>query len=281
MTTPYQGPGMWEQGNRDQALDWLANLDSRQQQALQRAMNTHQALGPIYNAAARVQQVSVQTYDRLSEGAQALAGQARQFGRDTVERAGQARDNAVNRVTEFGQNTAERIGQARDFAVSGAQTAVGAVGNAGRAVADGTRQTAGKVSRWFQERRSDANNRANAARAAFAAFRQDPTLAQTNMNGKDIQALSAHAQALVSAQTPEARAAAAQQLVQAASTLQTSNSPQAGDRDLVNKFANEGLAPAGTIPAQYGPQQNSPQGQAPQTGAQTQTQTHKGPDLTR
>jgi hypothetical protein len=125
---------MWQQGNRDQALDWLANLDTRQQQALQRAMSTHQALGPIYNAAARVQQVSVQTAQRLSEGAQSLASQTAQFGRDTAARAGQTWDNTVDRVADFGQRAQVQA----DLATQVANERVNA---AGRAIAQGAQTT--------------------------------------------------------------------------------------------------------------------------------------------
>jgi hypothetical protein len=331
MTTPYQGPGMWEQGNRDQALDWLANLDARQQQALQRAMNTHQALGPIYNAANRVRQLSIQTAQRLSEGAQQLAGQARQFGQNTAARAGEARDNATNRLTEFGQQAAGVYQRTRDTAVDGAQRAalaadlaaqataerVNAAGravaetaqNTGRAIAD-TATTTGRavvagaqatgqavvagaqatgraavetgrrVSRWFQEKASNGQDRAQAARAAFAEFRKDPTLTQTNMSGKDISALSARAQALVSAQTPEARAAAAEQLIQAASSLQGAEQQGTGrhhaDGQISAQWVTAGQPPA-HLAAQQGQQQFG-QGEAPKTGGQSQVQLNKGPE---
>jgi hypothetical protein len=345
MTTPYQGPGMWEPGNRDQFVEWGANLSERDQIALRRAISTHRALGPIYDAAARVQQVSVNTARRLSEGAQTLATQARQFGRDTVTRAGEIRDNTVNRVSDFGQRVqvqadlatqvvnerldaagraitaqgraavegAQNLGrnavegaqtagrnavEAGRNAVEGAQnlgrTAVEGAQTAGRNAAQAGRNTVDRVSRWFQDRRSNASNRANAARAAFAAFK-NPALNQANVDGKDIQALSAHAHALVSAQTPEARSAAAQQLLQAASSLQTSSyqyaqqnptQHRAGPEGNLAQFVNAGQAPASQIPAQAGHQgasaegqQQNPQGEAQRTGGPTTGQ--KGPDLTK
>ncbi|WP_328526710.1 hypothetical protein [Kribbella sp. NBC_00359] len=336
MTTPHQGPGMWQQGNAFEALEWLANLDARQQQALQRAMNTHQALGPIYNAAARVQQVSVDTARRLSDGAQTLATQARQFGRDTVTRAGEIRDNTVDRVADFGQRVqvqadlatqvvnerldaagraitaqgraavegAQNLGrnavegaqtagrnavQAGRNAVEGAQNlgrnAVDGAQTAGRNAVQAGRNTVDRMSRWVQDRRSNASNRANAARAAFAAFK-NPALNQANVHGKDIQALSAHAHALVSAQTPEARAAAAQQLVQAASSLQTSGYQYAqqapgqhragADRQgNLAQFVNAGQPSAGQIPARAAAQETNAQGQ--QQGTQGEAQRTGGP----
>ena len=149
-------------------------------------------------------------------------------------------------------------------AVEGAQTA-------GRNAVQTGRNTVDRMSRWVQARRSNASNRANAARAAFAAFK-NPALNQANVAGKDIQALSAHAHALVSAQTPEARAAAAQQLVQAASSLQTSGYQYAqqapgqhragADRDgNLAQFVNAGQPSAGQIPAQAAAQAANAQGQ--------------------
>jgi hypothetical protein len=337
MTTPYQGPGMWEPGNRDQFVEWGANLSERDQIALRRAMSTHRALGPIYDAAARVQQVSVDTARRLSEGAQTLATQARQFGRDTVTRAGEIRDNTVDRVSDFGQRVqvqadlatqvvnerldaagraitaqgraavegAQNLGrnavQAGRNAVEGAQNlgryAVEGAQTAGRNAVQAGRNTVDRMSRWAQDRRSNASNRANAARAAFAAFK-NPALNQANVDGKDIQALSAHAHALVSAQTPEARAAAAQQLVQAASSLQTSGYQYAqqapgqhragADRQgNLAQFVNAGQPSANQIPAQAAAQatnaqgqQQNPQGEAQRTGGPA-TGQKKGPEAAK
>ena len=319
MTTPHQGPGMWQQGNRDQALDWLANLDARQQQALQRAMNTHQALGPIYAAANRVQQISSWTAQRLSEAAVAtgrgvataaqatgrgatnaaqatgrgavtaaqVTGQAASSAAQTTGRvattAAQATGAAVVNAAQATGRAAATAAQATGAAVVNAAQATGAAAvNAGRQVADTSRQVYGKVSRWFQDRVSNGTNRANAARAAFAAFRKDPTLNQTNIGGKDISALSARAQALISAQTPEARAAAAEQLIQAASGLQGAEQQGTGrhraDGHISAQWISAGQGLPGTKPQQ--PQQN-PQGQAPQTGAQSQTQQRNDPGQSR
>ena len=290
MSTPHQGPGMWQQGDERAALAWLANLDQNQQQALRRAMQTHQALGPIYNAVARVNQVTRQTATRLSEYAQQLATGARQFGQNTAARAtefgqntaaragqvrqavtefgqntaaraGELRDAATARATEFGQNTAARVGEARQAVTefgqntaaratelgqntaaratelgqqaadlgrrgvesatsAGRQAAQSAVG-AGQRVAESGRQAAGGVSRWFQEKVTNASTRAKAAGAAYAAARHDPRL--SGVDQKTVLDLSQKAQALVSAQTPEAQREAAQQLVQAAQGVQTNN----------------------------------------------------------
>ncbi|MGY4768026.1 hypothetical protein ACXC9Q_14025 [Kribbella sp. CWNU-51] len=315
MTTPYQGPGMWEPGNREQFVQWGADLSERDQIALRRAIALQRALAPIINAAVRVEQVAVQTYQRLSEGARSLASQTAQFGRDTATRAGEIRDNTVDRVADFGQRVQVRADLATQVvnerldaagraitaqgraAVEGAQNlgrnavqtgrntvegaqnlgrnAVGGAQTAGRNAVQAGRNTADRMSRWLQDRRSNASNRANAARAAFAAFK-NPALNQANVDGKDIQALSAHAHALVSAQTPEARAAAAQQLVQAASSLQTSSNQQApgqhragADRDgNLAQFVNTGQPSAGQIPARAAAQAANAQGQQDQGEAQ-------------
>ena len=68
--------------------------------------------------AQRVQQSAIATGQRISEGAQALASQTRQYGRDAIARAGEIRDNTVTRVTEFGQRTAARAGEIRDNTVN-------------------------------------------------------------------------------------------------------------------------------------------------------------------
>jgi hypothetical protein len=81
------------------------------------------------------------------------------------------------------------------------------------------------VSRWVQEQRTNATTRAQAAGAAYQAFRHDPTLSQSGMSQKDVLELGQKFHALVTAQNPEERAAAAQQLVQAAESLKTPNQP--------------------------------------------------------
>ena len=81
------------------------------------------------------------------------------------------------------------------------------------------------VSRWVQEQRTNATTRAQAAGAAYQAFRHDPTLSQSGLSQKDVLELGQKFHALVTAQNPEERAAAAQQLVQAAESLKTPNQP--------------------------------------------------------
>ena len=53
MTTPHQGPGMWQQGDAFEALEWLANL-GRPPAAGPAARDEHpsQALSPIMQTAA-------------------------------------------------------------------------------------------------------------------------------------------------------------------------------------------------------------------------------------
>jgi hypothetical protein len=298
MTTPHQGPGMWQQGNERAALAWLANLDARQQQALQRSIQTHQALGPIYDAVSRVNQVASQQATRLSEGAQRLASSAREFGQNTATRAGEIKQATTNRVTEIGQQAAGLGRQAVDFGQRGldatvdrAQRAVvaaevkaydgmdrvGAAGkqvvetatNAGRAVVDAGRQVAGNASRWFQGKRSNASNLAQSAGAAFAAFRMDPRLQQSNISPMDVKNLAERAQAILSAQTPEAQTEAINQFAQAAQGLQgnNENAQQGGGqhRAEVNMaWVNAGTAPASGAVA-LKPPTGQQQGQTPQS----------------
>jgi hypothetical protein len=250
MTTPHQGPGMWQQGNREQALEWLANLDPRQQQALQRSIQTHQALGPIYNATNRVIQSAQRTATRLSEYAQRLATGARDFATNTVRQAGAATDRAV----EYGQ---ERVAAAREMgergrdnvsaaagrtvdavtdvankAVDGVTAAGRGAANAGRQVANAGRQAVaagqnavGKVSRWFKEKQTNTSIRANAARAAFQAFRTDPALEHT-VSSKDVKVLSEQAAAIGTAKNWDELNAAIQQFGQSADQRLGTQSPQ-------------------------------------------------------
>ncbi|QNE18561.1 hypothetical protein F1D05_12415 [Kribbella qitaiheensis] len=238
MTTPHQGPGMWQQGNRDQALDWLANLDPRQQQALQRSIQTHQALGPIYNATNRVIQTAQRTAARLSDYAQRLASSAQ------VNRAVEFGQNVAAQATELGQrgrdNVTEAVGRTTAAVTNAGNRAIDGATAAGRGIADGAtaagrglatagRQVAatgrqaveagqnavGKVSRWFKEKQSNTSVRANAARAAFQAFRTDPALQQT-VSPKDVKVLSEQAAAIGTAKNWEELNAAIQQFGQSA-----------------------------------------------------------------
>ena len=123
MTTPHQGPGMWQQGDAFGALEWLASLDATQQENLRRAVNHKPVLTRLMETARRSSRAPIATGQRLSEGAQALASQTRQYGRDAIARAGEIRDNTVTRVTEFGQRPPVRADRATEVGNSATRPA--------------------------------------------------------------------------------------------------------------------------------------------------------------
>lgn len=170
MSTPPQGPGMWQQGNREQALDWLADLDPRQQQALRRTIQTFEAAGPMFNAAARVREISNRTAVRLTglrdRTTQRAAGAATRTGR-TVAAMSDLAQRAVDGAVGAGDRAAGRATAARGRAVDAGLQLAGTVVQVGR-------QVAGNVSRWWQEKRGAATVRAAAVQGAFQAARQDP-----------------------------------------------------------------------------------------------------------
>jgi hypothetical protein len=291
MTSPYQGPGMWQQGNRDQALDWLANLDPRQQQALQRSIQTHQALAPIYNATNRVIQSAQRTAARLSDYAQRLASSARNLGQSAVaagqtavaagqsavdrtlergqavvDRTVEGGQEAVARLTEMGQRGRDNVAGAAEWtaaaatgvayrAIDGATAAGRGIADAGRQVAGAGRQAVeasqnavGKVSRWFKEKQTNTSVRANAARAAFQAFRTDPALQHT-VTPKDVKVLSEQAAAIGTAKNWDELNAAIQQFGQSAERL-GGQTPQATAAEKANNpaWALEGTThPRGAV----------------------------------
>ncbi|TCM47814.1 hypothetical protein [Kribbella sp. VKM Ac-2568] len=200
--------------------------------------------------ASSVRQFGQSTATRAGEVRQATTNRATEIGQNTANRVGEVRQA----VTEFGQNTVARateLGQqatdlgrrgvegvtaagqqAADLGRRGAEavvgagrTAVAATAGFGQRVAEGGRQAVASVSRWVQEQRTNATTRAQAAGAAYQAFRHDPTLSQSGMSQKEVLELGQKFHALVTAQNPEERAAAAQQLVQAAEGLKTPNQP--------------------------------------------------------
>lgn len=179
MTTPTQESPAWQQGSWMQSGEWLANLneneqanlrafvgmspeqraasiqyaslDSRQQANLMRAANTDplrdRVNAAIRGAVARVHLAYDNTQHRLSEAAQTLATQAREYRdaavggatrayestRDTVAQAGRdARDTVVQAGREV-RAGAEELGQQ----VAGAYNrGVDRVNAAGRQIAD-------------------------------------------------------------------------------------------------------------------------------------------------
>ncbi|TDU91403.1 hypothetical protein EV138_5009 [Kribbella voronezhensis] len=309
MTTPHQGPGMWQQGNREQALDWLANLDPRQQQALQRSIQTHQALAPIYNATNRVIQSAQRTAARLSDYAQRLASGARTLGQNAVAAGQTAVDRTVEggqeaaaRLTEMGQRGRDNVAGAAEWtaaaatgvayrAIDGATAAGRGIADAGRQVAAAGRQAVaagqnavGKVSRWFKEKQTNTSVRANAARAAFQAFRTDPAL-QNTVSPKDVKVLSEQAAAIGTAKNWDELNAAIQQFGQSAERL-GGQTPQATAAEKANNpaWALQGTThPRGAVTQTPATAQASAQVQQNQGEAAKQTggKHRAGPETER
>ncbi|MFG1817087.1 hypothetical protein ACGFIF_25245 [Kribbella sp. NPDC049174] len=148
MSTPHQGPGQWEPGNWVAATDYLANLNAQQQQNLQLVLNMNQEQAQklermlnkqplrarihtaIGNAVARVHEVYDQTAERLSEAAQTLATQARQYRQAAVDTYNQASGQVADLV--------DRGVVAADLAAQRAREGINA---GGRAVAQGAQAT--------------------------------------------------------------------------------------------------------------------------------------------
>jgi hypothetical protein len=154
-------------------------------------------------------------------------------GQNVVDRAVERGQDVAARATEMGQRGRDNVGAAAEWtaaaatgvayrAIDGASAAGRGVADAGRGVADAGRQAvaagqnvAGKVSRWFKEKQTNTSVRANAARAAFDAFRTDPAL-QNTVSPKDVKVLSEQAAAIGTAKNWDELNAAIQQFGQSA-----------------------------------------------------------------
>ncbi len=201
MSTPHQGPGQWEPGNWVAATDAIANLNAQQQRNLQLVLNmtqeqsqklermlnkqplrarVHTAVG---NAVARVHAVYDQTTERLSDAAQSLATQARQYRQaaldtynrtseqvsDLVDRGAVAADLAAQRVREGidagGRAVAQGAEATRQAVVQGAQAT-------GQFVAQGAEATRQAVVQGAQATGQFVAQGAEATRQAVAQGRQ-------------------------------------------------------------------------------------------------------------
>lgn len=127
MSQPTEGP-LWQQGNRSQTLDYLSNLSPQQQANFEKMLNKvpmrDKVSNTIGNAVTRVQGVYDQTSRRLSEAAQSLASQGREY-RDAALQAGRDfRDGAVQTgrdlrddVVQTGRDVRDGARELRDGAV--------------------------------------------------------------------------------------------------------------------------------------------------------------------
>ena len=158
MSTPHQGPGQWEPGNFPAATDYLANLNAQQQQNLHLVLNMtqeqaqklermlnkqplrariHNAVG---NAVARVHEVYDRTTERLSEAAQSLATQARQFRQAAVGTANLVAQGVAQGYRDVRDDVVDRAQRGAVAADLAAQRVGEGINAAGRTVAQATRQ---------------------------------------------------------------------------------------------------------------------------------------------
>ncbi|MER7247823.1 hypothetical protein [Kribbella sp. NPDC000426] len=256
MTTPTQESPAWPQGSWMQSGEWLANLneneqanlrafvgmtpeqrtasmqyaslDSRQQANLMRAANTDplrdRVNAAVRGAVARVHLAYDNTQHRLSEAAQTLATQAREYRdaavagatrryentRDTVVQAGRdVRDTAVqagrdvragaeelgqqvagaynrgvDRANEFGNRVAETYQGARDGIVDAAQRGQVRLDQAWQAGADRLNETGQQIAQGARDLRTAAVGTARDARDAVVGGARTARDAVTSAPGK-------------------------------------------------------------------------------------------------
>jgi hypothetical protein len=168
MSTPHQGPGQWEPGNWVAATDAIANLNAQQQRNLQLVLNMtpeqsqklermlnkqplrariHTAVG---NAVARVHAVYEQTTERLSEAAQTLATQARQYRQaavDTYNQASEQVSDLVDRGAVAADLAAQRVREGID---TGSRAVAQGAQATGQAIAHGTQVTGQAIAQGAQ-----------------------------------------------------------------------------------------------------------------------------------
>lgn len=319
MTTPHQGPqgpgqgsGMWQQGDMDAAVRWLASLDQADQVALRRSMQTQRSLAPIYNAVNRSIEFTRQTGRSISEGAQALVSQTQQYGRDAAswagrtgadladraadlrDRAGVTAEVAATRVNDGLDSAGRAISSGaaatrdavtsgaaatRDAVVSGATatrnaavSATQATGRAGVRTGQGIAAAAGRVSRWFQEKVSNTTGRAAAGYHAIKEFSAPDLNAQSAPTPGGPQ-LSATAITGVASQVHAFETAGSESDRQAALNSLVGSMDKDNQAMLMAALINSGQAPAaGAVNAT---QQQTPDGRG------SQNQPGKGPDLSK
>ena len=130
-------------------------------------------------------------------------------------------------------------------AIDGATAAGRGIADAGRQAVAAGQNAVGKVSRWFQEKQTNTSVRANAARAAFDAFRTDPALQRT-VSPKDVKVLSEQAAAIGTAKNWDELNAAIQQFGQSADQRLGTPTAQTTAADKANNpaWALQGTADA-------------------------------------
>lgn len=229
----------------NQASEQVADLVDRGAVAVDNAV---QWAGERANAAGRaVVDTTVEAGRRIGQGAEAV-GRGAQAVADGAVAAGGA---AVNGAVRGAQATGRGAAAAGEAVVGAGQQAVAA-----------GQRLAGNVSRWAQDRWSNAQLRAEQGMAAVKAFQVDPTQPQGVFNTREKLELAAHFSKMLNARDPEAFAAASQALnekVQSAAQAQNMS------------VALGGMAQAGSA----APAQTTGQDQGNQQGSQPQINLNK------
>ncbi|MFI5732142.1 hypothetical protein ACIA49_18605 [Kribbella sp. NPDC051587] len=262
MTTPHQGPGMWQQGDTDAAVRWLASLDTADQVALRRSMQTQRTLAPIYNAV-----------NRTIETGRTWADQTRSDIADLREQTGVAANLAAIRLNETLDGTGRAISTGAKAARNAAVSAPGAIGRAGARAGKGLASAPGRMSRWVKAKFSNGVGRAGAGLEAMRQFKDpnlgggpsQPSARSGELSPNAINATAAQVHAFATAGSAADRQAALNSLV---GSMDKDNQAM-----LMAALINSGQSPAAgavtAAPAQT-PDEPSAQGKP-----------EKGPDLTK
>ncbi|TCO48327.1 hypothetical protein EV646_104144 [Kribbella antiqua] len=170
--------------------------------AAERAIKVFEALGPVFDVVRRARELAAETRELLRPVLQ----QARETVVDASRRAVTATRTAA--VTASKRTAAEN-----------GRAVLNGMANMGQAALQTGRQMYDGVSRWARGMRSTGAHRAESTRSAFALFRKDPGVAQTNLHGKDVNSLAGRAFDVEYAQSPEERSEALERLYQTVKSL--------------------------------------------------------------
>jgi hypothetical protein len=176
------------------------HLSASEIQAAERAIRVFEALGPVFNAVERAREL----LRPLNDMYQQTRGAVVDASRRAVIATRKAADTASERTT-----------------AENGRAVLNGMANAGRAALRTGQQLYDGVSRWARGMQSTGARRAETTRRTFMLFRQQPSLTQTNLHGKDVNSLASRAFAVEHAQTPAERTEALEQLYQSAKSLQT------------------------------------------------------------
>jgi hypothetical protein len=257
---------MWQQGDTDAAVRWLASLDTADQVALRRSMQTQRTLAPIYNAVNR-------TIDATRQAGRTWADQTRSDIAGLREQTGVAADLAAIRLNESLDGAGRAISTGAKATRNAVVSAPGAIGRAGARAGRGLASAPGRMSRWVKAKFSNGVGRAGAGLEAMRQFK-DPNLGggpsqsagrSGELSPNAINATAAQVHAFATAGSPADRQAALNSLV---GSMDKDNQAM-----LMAALINSGQSPAaGAVTA--APAQTP-------DGPSTQGKPEKGPDLTK